>query len=108
MPFIPDVVMANYIGTTNSDSFALSKSFNANPATVLFMPGSAQVDGNAQAMFVFEYGFPFTYVVDYKFMWRSIPWNYALHPNRKIGFAIVTDYNGNPPYTPVPFTGVFP
>jgi hypothetical protein len=108
LPIIPAVAMAAMCGKVNSDSFKLTRDFTAAPGTVLFMPGDVQPDGNVQAMFVFEYGYPFSYTANYIFMWKPIPWNYFLHPDRTSGFQVVTDGSGNPPYQPVPFTNQFP
>lgn len=108
MPIIPDAQMAALCGKVNSDSFKISKTFTADPGTCLFMPGAVRPDGNVQAMFAYEYGFPFTYVAEYKFLWKPIPWNYFLHPNRTTGFAVVTDGSGNTPYASTAFTGALP
>ena len=108
MPIIPAVQMASLVGCVNSDSFAITRTFTAAPGTVLFMPGNVQPDGNVQAMFQFEFGFPFTYIAEYHWLWRNIPWNYFLHPNRTSGFQVVTDGSGNTPYTPTTFTNALP
>lgn len=108
MPFIPDTEMALLAGKVNSDYFAISRRFVAAPGTVLFMPGTSEPVGNIQSMFIAEYGFMLSYIIEYKFLWRSIPWNYFFHPNRTSGFQAVTDGNGNPPYGAVAFTGALP
>jgi hypothetical protein len=108
LPIVPDVAMASLVGCVNSDAFAITKKFTAAVGTVLFIPGMVEPDGNVQAMFMFEYGYPFTYTAEYHFHWRSIPWNYMFHPNRTSGFQLVTDGNGDPPYTPKTFTNVLP
>jgi len=103
MPFIPDAEMALMCGKVNGSPFAISRSFTAETGTALFMPGSVQPDGNVQAFF-YEVGYPFSYVVEYHFLYRPIPWNFYLHPNRTSGFQIVTDGNGAPPYQSGDFT----
>ena len=107
MPFIPDWVFAAYMGCVNLDSFQLSQTFLAKPGTVLFMPGNPEITGHPQAMFANGFGFPLSYNVEYKFMWRSIPWNNLLPPGGT-QFQPVKDNNGNPPYKPIQFTSVFP
>lgn len=108
LPVIPDVEMTNLAGRVNSDVFYITKTFGAPVGTVLFVPGQVQPDGNVQAMFGFQYGYPFTFTAEYHFLWRSIPWNYSFHPNRTSGFAPVTDGSSNPPFTPMAFTNALP
>jgi hypothetical protein len=90
MPFIPDQIMAQCLGSVNAYPFTIGWNTYA-PGTLMFFIGntSAQADvfGNI------------TYIVEYKFQYRSIPWNYFLYPkNRTTGFAPVFDGNGNMPF----------
>lgn len=106
LPFIPDAQMAAMCGKVNNAPFAITRTFTAATGTALFMPGNIQPDGNVQAMFVEEFGYVFSYVAEYHFLWKPVAWNYFLHPDRTTGFAAVTDGNGNSPYASGDFTSL--
>lgn len=103
MPIIPVNQMLSLIGKVNNAPFSIG-GFLCDTGTLVFMPGSCEVDANTTAMFTYLYQYSLSYIVEYKFLFRSIPHNWFLHPNGTTGFALVQDGNGNPPYLPGDFS----
>jgi hypothetical protein len=94
MGFLPDTYMIACTGFVNNAPFTIG--WNAYPAgTLLFMPGTSQVDADSLGNI--------TYQVEYKFMYRPVPWNNFLHPNGTSGFVPVFDGNGNTVYASTNF-----
>jgi hypothetical protein len=113
MPYIPDAFMASIAGCVNADTFQVSRSFIAPVGTLLFMPGQVQEAGYAQALGLYEYGYPLSYTVEYKFMFRPMPWNYVCAPLLastfgSVFYPVYGSGTGNTPYPTVNFTGIFP
>lgn len=71
MPYIPDQYMIQVNGCVNSAPFQIG--YNTYPAgTLLFLPGESDIESDPLGNI--------TYTVEYKFQYRSVPWNYYLHP----------------------------
>jgi hypothetical protein len=83
-----------------AEMVALAGSVNSTPTQIgnyTFAPGYLLFSGGPSDFTMDSLG-NVTNQVDYTFMYRPIPWNYYLHPNRTTGFALITDGNGNPVY----------
>jgi hypothetical protein len=71
MPYIPDQFMIQLNGGVNNAPFQIG--FNTYPTgTLLFLPGESSIDSDPLGNI--------TYTVEYKFQYRSVPWNSYLHP----------------------------
>jgi hypothetical protein len=95
MPYLPVGEMLTLVGKVNDASFDIG-GFACPEGTLLFMagPNDRQTDTTGSV----------TQEVQYKLVYRSVPWNFYLHPNRTSGFQAVTDGNGDPPYESGDFT----
>lgn len=89
LPYLPVAEMAGLAGKVNSLPVQIGN-YSFPPGTLLFSGGPSE--------FTMDSIGTFTNQIDYAIIYRSIPWNYYLHPNRTSGFSLVTDGNGNPPY----------
>jgi hypothetical protein len=90
MPFIPDQQVATLLATPlNNAPFQIGN--NVYPAgTLLFSNGDSSTESDVLGNL--------TYTFDYRFLYKSINWNYSFHPDRTTGWASITDGNGNPPF----------
>lgn len=94
LPFPPVYAMATCQGRVNNAPFQVG-GFPFNTGYLLFMSGKSdyQIDATGQI----------AYSQEYKFLARSVPWNWFLHPSGT-GFQPVTDRSGAAPYDSADFT----
>ena len=92
MPYIPDQYMIQVNGSVNNNPFKIG--YNTYPTgTLLFLPGESMIESDPLGNI--------TYTVEYKFQYRSVPWNQYLHPTTG-GFENIyygSGSSGVQPYT---------
>lgn len=94
-PYLPIAEMLSLVGKVNDGPYPLGD-FVSPTGTLLFTGGPTEYSSDTGGNSVNE--------VEYRYIYRPVPWNYYMHPNRTVGFAPVTDGNGDPPYDPGDFT----
>jgi hypothetical protein len=90
MPYIPDQQVAALLATPlNNAPFQIG--YNIFPTgTLLFSNGSSTTESDVLGNLTFTF--------EYRFLYKSINWNFAFHPDRTTGWAPITDGNGAPPF----------
>jgi hypothetical protein len=94
MPYLPVAAMASCVGRVNSAAYTIA-GYVFQPGYLLFSAGQSNVQADASGQI--------SYSQEYKFLYRSVQWNYFLHP-AGTGFQPVTDLAGNPPYDSTDFS----
>jgi hypothetical protein len=89
MPDIPVDIMESLVGKCNAAIYLLGR-FAFAAGTLLFLGGEDTERSDTLGNVMYD--------CEYKFAYRRVGWNNALHPNGTTGFAAITDGNSNPPY----------
>ncbi len=88
MPFIPDVQAAPLLNQVNNAPFQIG--WNVYAAGYLVFAGmDTEIEADPLGNITFQCA--------YKFLYRAVPWNYALHPVAGT-FQLATNVAGNPLY----------
>lgn len=99
-PSVPLAKMTALSGRTNDAPFPVMGDV-ADAETLLYMGGSWSIQ---QSLI----GSPL-YTIEHKVNWRSVSWNWAMHPDGVTGYAPIKDNGGtgDPPFTKSSFLDLF-
>lgn len=94
LPYLPVFEMLSILGGVNGGPFTFGN-FTAPIGTVLFCGGASEVTLNTDGSVLQS--------VDYQFLFRPVPWGWALSPRTGEWTPLLNVINGNPPVNYVDF-----